>query len=78
MTTTISDKAIENLKMGSSCNIEALEAAFAVGNYGDLMDYTTAEFIRKATREEAIESWESSVEGVITVDGRDCYVEAPA
>ena len=78
MTTRLSDKARENLKMGSSCNIEAVEAACSTGNYGDLMDYATAEFIRKATREEAIESWESSVEGVITVNGRDCYVEAPA
>lgn len=48
--------------------------------HGDLMDYTTGDRIREATQAER-EASDAEVaaghaEGVITVDGRSCYVEA--
>ena len=47
-------------------------------NYGDLCDYHTNEVIRPATAIEAEESsTQSGDEGVIVVDGRDCYVDGP-
>lgn len=47
-------------------------------NYGDLCDYSTGDVIRPATAIEAEESsTQSGDEGVIVVDGRDCYVEGP-
>lgn len=46
---------------------------------GDLMDYTTAETIRAATPQETQASREAAQRdggaGVITVDGRRCYVQ---
>ena len=43
-----------------------------------LHDYQTGEYLREATREEHIESVQAANRdggrGVITVDGRDCYV----
>jgi hypothetical protein len=46
--------------------------------YGDLCDYNTGDVIRPATAIEAEESsTQSGDEGVIVVDGRDCYVEGP-
>lgn len=46
---------------------------------GTLRAYDTAEYIREATEEETIESLEAARTdggaGVITVDGRRCYVE---
>ena len=47
--------------------------------HGLLCDYDTAETLRPATAEEAIESAEAAEadggRGVIDVDGRRCYVE---
>lgn len=48
-------------------------------SHGDLMDYTTGEYIRPATASEKAAS-DAEVaaghpEGIITVDGRSCYVE---
>ena len=48
--------------------------------YGDLMDYTTGDYIRPATAEEKAAS-DAEVaaghnEGLITVDGKTCYVDA--
>lgn len=50
-----------------------------MSEYGDLMDYYTAEAIRPATHEER-DSSRSAAEcdggaGVIDVDGRSCYVQ---
>ncbi len=50
----------------------------AATNFGDLMDYDTAEVIRPATQEERDASIEAAEHdggaGVIAVDGRSCYV----
>ena len=47
-------------------------------NYGNLCDYSTGDVIRPATAVEAEESsTQSGDEGVIVVDGRDCYVDGP-
>lgn len=47
-------------------------------HYGNLCDYKTGEVIRRATAIEAEESsTQSGDDGVIYVDGRDCYVEGP-
>lgn len=47
--------------------------------HGALCDYETAETLRPATAEEAIESARAAEDdggrGVIDVDGRRCYVE---
>jgi hypothetical protein len=47
-------------------------------NFGDLMDYNTAETIRPATQSEQQASREAAETdggaGVISVDGRSCYV----
>jgi nicotinamide mononucleotide (NMN) deamidase PncC len=46
--------------------------------YGHLCDYNTGDIIREATAVEAEESsTQSGDEGVIVVDGRDCYVDGP-
>lgn len=46
--------------------------------YGHLCDYNTNDIIREATAIEAEESsTQSGDEGVIVVDGRDCYVDGP-
>lgn len=51
----------------------------ATTTHGDLHDYTTGEYIRPATAaEKAASDAEVAAghpEGVITVDGRSCYVE---
>lgn len=48
-------------------------------DYGDLMRYSTGEFIRKATREEREESdaevERGNAQGTIVVDGVTCYVD---
>lgn len=48
-------------------------------NYGDLMDYTTGEYLRPATKAERdasdAEVAAGHPEGIITVDGKSCYVE---
>lgn len=43
--------------------------------YGDLMDYTTGDYIRPATEAERDESRDAGPEGVIRVDGRSVYVQ---
>jgi hypothetical protein len=40
----------------------------------DLLDYGTADYIRKATIREYYESIAAGPTGVISVDGRSCYV----
>ncbi len=40
-----------------------------------LYDYNTGEMIREATAKELAESIAAGPEGVIEVDGRDCYVQ---
>lgn len=40
-----------------------------------LCDYKTGEMIRNATAEESEASRNAGAEGVITVDGRSCYVQ---
>ena len=48
-------------------------------DYGDLMIYSTGEFIRKATREEREQSdaevESGNAQGTIVVDGVTCYVD---
>ena len=44
-------------------------------DHGNLCDYANGEHIRAATAAERAESDGAGPEGVITVDGRSCYVQ---
>ena len=66
--------AIENIELSGSYELSTIQAAWDRGNYGTLTDYDTGDQIRPATADEAIESYEVSAQGAITVDGRDVYV----
>ncbi len=60
------------------CGTGEQQAAILAGRFA-LCDYNTAETIRPASAEEAIESAEAAEgdggRGVIEIDGRRCYVE---
>ena len=53
---------------------EWCEQPAAAESHGTLTDYRTGEDIRPATAEEAAASTAAGERGVITVDGRSCYV----
>ncbi len=75
---TLSALAEENIREEGGYDVAAIQAAWARGDYGTLMDHKTGREIRPATAAEALSSYESGEHGVIGIDGRDgdVYVAA--
>ena len=75
----LNDDAVTDAVFGDG-DYFANAAKLGVVSYGDLMDYAAGEFIRPATAaEKATSDAEVAAghpEGLITVDGRTCYVDA--
>ena len=72
-TPTLSALAEENIRL-FEFDLDAIRAAWARGDYGDLHDYETGTKVRSATAAEALESWEAEGVGAFDVDGRTVYV----
>ena len=70
----LTKQAIENIELAESFDPAKIQVAWDRSEYGTLYDYGSGEQIRPATADEASESYEAGVQGVITVDGRDVYV----
>ena len=75
---TLSALAKENIREEGGYDVETIQAAWATGDYGTLMDHKTGREIRPATAAEALRSYEAASDGVIGIDGRDgdVYVAA--
>jgi hypothetical protein len=59
-------------------NIDSVQSVSIRNEYTSLHDYKTGDFIRRATPQESADSIEAAKSdkgaGVITVNGRSCYV----
>lgn len=64
----LSEKALENLAQGY--DVSKIEKAWNAGDFGWLCVYASASTVRPASREEAIQSFESGIEGAFIVDCR--------
>lgn len=51
-----------------------IESELNSGNYGNLMRYEDAKYLRPATLDEALESYEA-IQGIFTVENSSVYVE---
>ena len=69
----LSETAERNLRMAGYLP-EHIEQSLQDGDCGGLSAYDTGEYLRDATLEEALDSYEAGIEGVIEVDGRSVYV----
>ena len=64
----LTTKAIENLQ-AAGFDVDITQSLLDEGNFGELYDYESNEYVRPATAAEAMASFEAGIEGVITIEG---------